>query len=57
MTRQRLRLVATLLSIIAAIAFIAPTFGILPRNIGIFIGIALTLTAGAAWGSLNRAQE
>jgi|GEM_PF-4264581 len=46
MTKEEARTVARILPIVGILLFIAPSFDILPRNIGNFLGIAAFILTG-----------
>lgn len=61
MNRQTLRTLRPILGVVAVLLFIAPSFDILPRNIGTFAGIALLMISGTLYalprGNGDRRQE
>lgn len=44
------RAVSTVLSVVGILLFIAPSFSLIPRNLGSFLGIAAFLIAGVLYG-------
>lgn len=50
MTKRTVHTVAAALGVLAALFYIAPSFDILPKTIGAFLGIASGLVAGLFWG-------
>ena len=48
--KKMIMVVAFILGIIAVIFYIAPSFDILERNVGIFIGVVFSILSGATWG-------
>ena len=57
MTRRTVHMVATTLGVVATLFYIAPSFDILPRNIGTFMGIASGMVAGLLWGFSGRIEK
>ena len=49
MDRQTLLTLRPIIGVVAVLMFIAPSFDILPRNIGTFTGIALLMISGALY--------
>jgi hypothetical protein len=49
MDRQTLRTLRPIIGVVAVLMFIAPSFDILPRNIGTFTGIALLMISGTLY--------
>ncbi len=57
MDRQTQRTVSTILSLVGILMFIAPSFDIVPRNIGNFTGIALLLISGTLYALPKKTDE
>lgn len=49
MDRQTLLTLRSIIGVVAVLMFIAPSFDILPRNIGTFTGIALLMISGTLY--------
>ncbi len=57
MDRQIQRTVSTILSLVGILMFIAPSFDIVPRNIGNFTGTALLLISGTLYALPKKTDE
>ena len=44
-----MRMVAQIMGIVTVLMFIAPSFNILPQNIGTFLGITAAMLTGTLW--------
>lgn len=49
MNRNTITIIALGFGFLASIFFLAPSFAILPRNVGVFLGIASGVVAAFCW--------
>lgn len=54
MNRNNITLLALAFGSLAAIFFLAPSFGILAKNVGSFLGVVSGILAAFVWANIGR---